>query len=103
MGLVLSFMTFCLTSCQVNVNWFGKQYSVSWWAVVIPSIAIIVGALLFSGKHIASKEYVCPECCEKFYPKFWQAMFSVHLNDACVFKCPHCGKKGFCPSVRDKD
>ncbi len=101
--LFLSVLVFGLTSCQINVNWLGKQYPVPWWMIVIPSIVIIAVALVFSGKHVASKEYVCSECGEKFYPKFFQAIFSVHLNDARVFKCPHCGKKGFCSSVQDDD
>ena len=103
MGLLLISLTFCLTACQVNVNWSDKQYSVPWWVIVIPSIGIVAVALILAGKHIASKEYVCSECGEKFYPKFWQAMFSVHLNDAHVFKCPHCGKKGFCHKTKKDD
>lgn len=103
MGLLLAFLTVFLTSCRINVNGFGEQYSVPWWCIVIPSIAIVIVALVFSGKHIASKEYVCAECGKKFYPKFWQAMFSVHLNDTRVFKCPHCGRKGFCHMARDED
>ena len=101
MGLLLTFLMFCMTSCQVN--WFDRQYTVPWWVIVIPLIVIVVLALLLSGKYIVSKEYICSECGEKFYPKFLQAMFSVHLNEAYVFKCPHCGKKGFCSSVRNKD
>lgn len=103
MGLLLAFLTFCLTSCQVNVNWFGKQYPVPWWVIVIPSVVIVAVALIMAGKHIASKQYVCPECGKKFYPGFWQAMFSVYMNDDRVLKCPHCGRKGFCHVARDAE
>ena len=94
-----SVFMFYFTSCQVN--WLDKQYTVPWWVIVIPSVIIMTCSLLLAGKHITSKEYVCSECGERFYPKFLPAMFSVHLNDARVFKCPHCGKKGFCNPVRD--
>lgn len=101
-GIVILFvLTACLTSCQVN--WFDKQFTVPWWVIVVPSVVIVALALIFSGKHIASKEYVCSECGKKFYPKLLQAMTSVHLNGARVFKCPHCGKKGFCSSVKNRD
>ena len=101
MFLLMFVLMACLTSCQVN--WFDKQYTVPWWLVVIPSVIIVVVALVLTGKHITSQQYVCPECGEKFYPNFWKAMFSVHMNDNRVLKCPYCGRKGFCPPVRDND
>ena len=98
--LLICLLMSCCTSCQVN--WFDKQYTVPWWVIVIPSISIIVISLVWAGKRMTSKRYVCSECGEKFYPKFLQALFSVHLNDAHVFRCPHCGKKGFCNPVKDR-
>ena len=90
-----------LTSC--TVNWFDRTYEVPWWVIVIPSALIVVISLWLAGKHIASQEYICPECGKKFYPKWHQAAFSVHMNDDRVLKCPHCGKKGFCHLSRDKE
>lgn len=99
--LFLCVSILCFTSCQVN--WFGEQYTVPWWVIAIPSVMIVAVALLLSGKNIASKKYVCPECGKKFYPHFWNAMFSVHMNDDRVLKCPHCGRRGFCHSARDTE
>lgn len=98
---VLCFALLSLTSC--TVNWVDRTYEVPWWVIVIPSVLFVVIAWWLAGKHISSQEYVCPECGKKFYPKWRQAAFSVHMNDDRVLKCPHCGKKGFCPLSRDRE
>ena len=90
-------LVFSLTSCKVN--WFDQQYDVPWWAIAIPVFVFSAIVLFVAGKHIASKKYVCPKCNKSFYPKWWQAALSIHMNDDRVFKCPHCGRKGFCPIV----
>jgi len=94
-------LVFSLTSCKVN--WFDQQYDVPWWAVAIPVLVFSVIVLFVASKHITSKKYVCPKCNKSFYPKWWQAVFSIHMNDDRVFKCPHCGRKGFCPLSRESE
>lgn len=96
---VMGVAAFSLTSCQVNLG--EEQFTVPWWVIVIPSILIVVIAWFAATKHVVSQKYVCPECGESFYPKWWNAAFSVHMNDDRVLKCPHCGKKGFCPLSRE--
>lgn len=91
---LICIMTVSLTSCQVN--WFDKHYEVSWWVIVVPVAIFSVIIWIVVGKHIASKKYICPKCKGTFYPKWWKAAISVHINDDRVFKCPHCGWKGFC-------
>lgn len=103
---ILSILTVCftmlsLTSCKVN--WFDKQYDVPWWVIAVPVLVFSAIALFAGGKYIASKKYVCPQCQTSFHPKWWQAMFSIHMNDDRVFKCPHCGRKGFCPLSRESE
>ena len=88
-------LTFSLTSCKVN--WFDRQYDAPWWAVAVPVLVFSAAVIFVASKHIASKKYVCPKCSRSFYPKWWQAAFSIHMNGDRVFKCPHCGRKGFCP------
>ena len=90
---------FCLTSCQAHL--FDEQFTVPWWAIVIPSVLIVALAWFAAVKHITSQKYVCPECGKTFYPKWKDAAFSVHMNDNRVLKCPHCRKKGFCPLSRE--
>ena len=97
--IILSVAVFSLTSCQAH--WLDEQFTVPWWAIVIPSVSIIVVAWFAATKHITSQKYVCPECGKSFYPKFGDSAFSVHMNDNRVLKCPHCGEKGFCPLSRD--
>lgn len=90
-----------LSSCKVN--WFDQQYDVPWWVIAVP--VVIFSAIVFfvAGKHITSKEYVCPKCNKTFHPKWWQAAISIHVNDDRVFRCPHCGRKGFCPLSRETE
>ena len=85
-------LVFSLSSCKVN--WFDQQYDVRWWAIAIPVLVFSAIVLFVAGKHIASKS---------FYPKWWQAALSIHMNDDRVFKCPHCGRKGFCPLSRESE
>jgi len=87
-----------LTSCKVN--WFDQQYDVPWWVIAVPVVMLSAIVFFVAGKHIASKEYVCPKCNKTFHPKWWKAAFSIHMNDDRVFKCPHCGRKGFCSLSR---
>lgn len=96
---VVCVMAFPLTACQVN--WLDEQFTVPWWVIVVPSVAIIAIAWFVAAKHITTQKYVCPECNQSFYPKLRNAAFSVHMNDDRVLKCPHCGKKGFCPLSRE--
>ena len=96
---VLCVMVFSLTSCQVNC--FGEQFTVPWYVIVVPSVVIVLITWFAAAKHITSQKYVCPECGKTFYPKWKNAAFSVHMNDNRVLKCPHCGKKGFCPLSRE--
>ena len=83
-----------LTSCRVN--WFDKQYDVPWWMVAIPVAVLFLIALVVARKCFASKTYVCPTCNSTFSPKWWNAAFTIHINSNRIFKCPHCGKRGFC-------
>lgn len=98
--LIISF-TILLTSCKVN--WFDKQYDVPWWAIAIPVIVFSTIVWFAAGKYIASKKYVCPKCNKSFYPKWWLAAISIHMNDDRIFKCPHCGRKGFCHLSRESE
>ena len=90
----LSMTMVFLTSCKVN--WFDKQYDAPWWAIAIPVIIFSVIVLIATGIYLASKEYICPQCNQKFRPKWWRAMLSIHVGSDRLFKCPHCGKRGFC-------
>ena len=86
--------TSSLVACKVN--WFDRQFDVKWWVIAIPVVIFSVIVWIVAGKHIAENKYVCPKCSKTFYPKWWKAAFSFHINDERVFKCPHCGIKGFC-------
>ena len=92
--VLICILTVLLTSCQVN--WFDQQYDVPWWVIAVPVTIFSVLVWIVAGKHIASKKYVCPKCNKTFYPKWWKAALSIHMNDDRVFKCPNCGRKGFC-------
>ena len=89
-----------LTSCDVHFG--ATHYAVPWWYIAIFSTLICLIAFPVAGKHLAKKKYVCQKCGKTFHPKWYVAMFSVHINDDRLFKCPHCGKKGFCPLSADQ-
>ena len=97
--IILGVTVFSMTSCQAH--YLDKQFTVPWWAIVIPSVLIIAVAWFAATKHVMSQKYVCSECGKTFSPKFGNAVFSVHMNDNRVLQCPHCGKKGFCPLSRE--
>lgn len=94
-------MSFGLTSCQIN--WFGEQYDAPWMIIAVPIVVICAIDLFVMGRYVASKKYVCSECGKSFYPKWWQAAFSVHVMHYRYFKCPHCGKKDFCVPSRETE
>lgn len=100
-ALLIVLIAFSLTSCKVN--WFDQRYDVPWWVISVPVLVFSAIALFVAGKRIASKEYICPKCNKTFYPKWWQAAFSIHMNDDRVFRCPHCGRKGFCQLSRKQE
>ncbi|MBE6671495.1 MAG: hypothetical protein E7593_04750 [Ruminococcaceae bacterium] len=98
---LLCIMTAFLTSCQVN--WFDTSYDVPWWVITLPVLIFSLIVWIVAGKHIASKKYICPKCNQTFYPKWWKAAISIHSNDKRVFRCPHCGRKGFCHVSRERN
>lgn len=97
----MSISTFALAFGKVN--WFDQQYDVPWWVIAVPVIIIFLITWIVAGKHIASKKYACPKCNKTFYPRWWKAAFSIHMNGDRIFKCPHCGKRGFCPLSRETE
>ncbi len=94
-----SVLVFSLASCQVN--WFDRHYDVPWWVIVVPAGIFSLIIWVTASKYIASKQHVCPKCNSTFYPKWWKAAISIHMNDDRVFKCPHCGRKSFCHISRE--
>ena len=97
--VLLCILTLLLTSCKVN--WFDKQYDVPWWVIAIPVTIWSLAWLIGGSFYIASKKYVCPSCARAFSPKWYQAMFSIHINDDRIFRCPYCGKRSFCRLSRE--
>lgn len=97
--LLLGSISLFLSSC--TVNWFDKQYDVPWWVIAIPVAVICLILVLVARWSFASKTYVCPQCNRTFSPKWWVITFTIHINSDRVFKCPHCGKRGFCRLLRD--
>ena len=95
---LIAIMALTLASCKVN--WFDKQYDVPWWVIAIPVAIFTLVMMLASAKYISTREYICPKCSGKFHPKWWQTLFSLHINSDRYFKCPHCGKRSFCHIVR---
>ena len=101
MSALITAVTVLLTSCRVN--WYDRHYDVPWWVIAVPVIIFSAVTLFAGGQYIASKKFICPNCYKTFHPKWWKAMLSIHVNDDRLFKCPYCGKKGFCYLSRDRE
>ncbi len=100
--IAIFFVLICsllLTSCQVN--WFGDQIDVEWWVIAVPVAIILIATWGIGGLLISKKSYICPECKKVFHPKWWKTAFSVHVGNDRVFKCPNCGRKGFCKVYKE--
>lgn len=98
---LLCTLTLLSTSC--TVNWFDRQYDVPWWMIAIPATVFTVGMIAWATAYITSKTYVCPRCAHTFRPKWTAAIFSIHVNDDRLFKCPRCGKRSFCRPSRSRE
>jgi len=85
-----------LTLASCEVHFMGQSYDVEWWVIAAPVAIILILTFIIAGCIISKNEYICPSCKGAFYPAWWKGAFSVHINSARVFKCPHCGKRGFC-------
>ena len=99
---VLIFIALALTLSSCQVNWFGEKRETEWWVVAIIITTATVLALLLGKITLSNKTYVCPECKMLIRPKWWQAALAVHVGSDRVFKCPHCGRRGFCKVYKDK-
>ena len=90
----------CLTSCEVH--WFSQSYDVPWYVVVPLTAVFIVLVTLWTGHLISKRSYRCAQCNKTFHPPWHSALISIHMGDRRVFRCPHCGHKGFCSPTREE-
>ena len=90
----LPLLLLSLTSCEAH--WFGKSYDVPWYVIAVPSIIFVFVVCFILGFTLTKRQYHCPQCAKSFHPKWYAAAISVHMGDKRVFRCPHCGYKGFC-------
>lgn len=100
---------FCLPGCTLlllsscTVNWFDGPHDVPWWTVAIPTVLLFIILAVIARRCFTGKAYICPQCRETFSPAWWRAALTVHLNSNRVFKCPHCGRRGFCRVYKDPE
>ena len=93
--LLLILLALVLTSCEVHVG--DYRTDVKWYVIAVPVIVFAAACFVIAGIVLSKNTYVCPECGERFRPKWWRAVFSpLHDGSDRVLKCPHCGHKGFC-------
>ena len=92
--LLLILLALVLTSCEAHVG--NDRFDVKWYVIAIPATVFAAACVVIAGIVLSKNTYVCPECGERFHPKWWRAMFSLHDGSDRVLKCPHCGHKGFC-------
>ena len=90
----------------MTINWFGEWFEIA-LAAGIASIVVIVLAITFLAVLIALKSlsgliFVCDKCGCRFRLKSSRYLFSTHMNDDRLLKCPHCNKKGWCSKSHDQ-
>ncbi len=96
-ALILINSIFMFTSCDVH---FGSiHYDVPWYTIVIIDVIVIAAITLIAGVALSKNTYKCPDCGEELSPKWYRAAFTMHDGSSRVFKCPKCGRKGFCRKV----
>jgi len=83
-----------LTGCEVHFG--GASYNVPWWVIALPTAAILLAAFIYQGQTISKFWFSCPSCHKRFRPNWLMSAFSIHINDAHIFRCPHCGTRGIC-------
>ena len=88
-------LTLMLTSCDIHHG--NIHHDVHWWVIAIPVVIILVIA------HISfiAKRYRCPMCGTEFRPKWYEISSWLHDDNGRAVKCPHCGRRGFCPPADD--
>ena len=80
-----------LTSCDTHIG--NAHYDVPWWVIAIPIVLILVIAHVC----VICKRFQCPACQTEFRPKWYEISAWLHNHGERVVKCPHCGRRGFCP------
>lgn len=95
--LLLSATLVCaLILCSCKVNWFGATYDVPWYVIAIPiAIIAVVGYFI-----LMNTTFICPDCGEKFKPKWYQLSVCVHMGRKRLAKCPRCGRFGYCNKTK---
>ena len=96
-GVGITLVIFCLffmNSCDAH---FGNvHYDVPWWVIAVPVCLVSLITWFAAAKYIRSHKYICPKCSKSFYPNFWAAGVSLHIEEKRYFKCPHCKERSFC-------
>lgn len=100
LAALISALALTALSCDVHVG--SRHWDVEWYYIAVPVVIVVAASLFIAGKVIMKFTYVCPNCREKFSPKFSQTLFSVHIGSSRFFRCPHCGKRGLCKKSSDR-
>lgn len=60
-----------------------------YWIIIGVVVACFIVYCLVPNK----REYVCPNCQNKFIPKKLQLAFTAHSGSKKLLSCPNCGKR----------
>lgn len=90
-----------LTACKLR---FGDTlYEVPWWVILVLLCAVLLIILVPALKNTRRVWFTCPGCNRKFKPSSAVLLFSLHANDHCVLKCPHCNQRHMCAPSYDQE
>ncbi len=101
--LIIGILLFC-SGCTLNLG--ETTIDVPWPVitvlVVIPSLLPAAFFIWCGTHHNAHATYVCPHCHHRFKPR-WRVLYSPHINDDYVLRCPHCKTRDLCSMSYDQE
>lgn len=79
-----------------GLDW-SFQLSPFWTAMFILVTAVIVLLVLYlDARSISRQNWHCPQCNKAFTPKWYKCLFTPHVGQDHLLRCPHCGNKNLC-------
>lgn len=70
-----------------------------WWPFAAALMAVIITGVIMVNMVYKNVMYICPECNEKFKPKFWEFFFAGHTPRTRKLTCTCCSHKSWCIEV----
>lgn len=88
---VIAFVTIFMVSGLENLDTWLRVV-----LIVVGTVCMLVGIGVACFLEWDAGTYECKYCGHRFVPSFKSYLMSPHMGFARKFRCPECGKKGYC-------